>query len=42
MMVGVVTVAGAAKVAGPSFDCGKAKAGKFVELKCRTEYVIRH
>ena len=35
MVVGVVTLAGAAQAAGPSFDCGKVEAGSVEELVCR-------
>ncbi len=35
MVLGLVTLAGAARAAGPSFDCGKVEAGSVEELVCR-------
>ena len=35
MVVSLVTLAGAAQAAGPSFDCGKVEAGSVEELVCR-------
>lgn len=34
-VVGLVTLAGAAQAAGPSFDCSKVEAGSVEELVCR-------